>query len=116
MLQEVKSRELAPELQHGQPRSAAAHGADADQKLENQMEKARHYLNDLMVLARMPKGYEIIVERENFVEFVEKAPHADLNIFGLGKSVNKKTMEKLVDQCESTCLFVRDSGHESVLV
>ncbi len=80
------------------------------------MEKARHYLNDLMALARMPKGYEIIVEREDFGGFVEKAPHADLNIFGLGKSVNKKAMESLVRQCESTCLFVRDSGHESVLV
>lgn len=80
------------------------------------IENARHYLHDLMVLARMPKGYEIIVERENFMGYIEKAPHADLNIFGLAIPVDKKMMENLVQQCESTCLFVRDSGHESVLV
>jgi hypothetical protein len=31
------------------------------------MEKARHYLNDLMVLAHMPNGYKIIVARKNLV-------------------------------------------------
>ena len=80
------------------------------------IENARKYLTDLMTLARMPKGYSIIVEQEKMSDYIEKAPHADLNIFGLAKSVDKKAMEDLMHHCESTCFFVKDSGHESVLV
>lgn len=80
------------------------------------IDSARNYLNDLMVLARMPRGYEVVIEQTLFDDYVEKAPHADLNIFGLGDSVHKATMEDLVDRCASSCLFIRDSGRESVLV
>lgn len=80
------------------------------------IEKAQNYLSDLMVLARMPKGYEILVEHDRFTDFWEKAPQADLNIFGLSNTADKGVMENLVHKCESTCLFVRDSGHESILV
>ena len=81
-----------------------------------QIDKARNYLNDLMILARIPKGFDIIVENVDFKTFIEKAPHADLNIFGLAKPFDKKSMETLVKLCESTCMFVQDSGNESVLV
>jgi hypothetical protein len=47
---------------------------------------------------------------------MEKAPHADLNIFGLAKKIDKNMMEQLVERTDSTCMFVRDSGTESVLV
>jgi hypothetical protein len=80
------------------------------------IEIARHYLNDLLILARMPKGYNIIVEHSQFDDYMEKAPHADLNIFGLAKKIDKNMMEQLVERTDSTCMFVRDSGNESVLV
>jgi hypothetical protein len=80
------------------------------------IEIARHYLNDLLILARMPKGYNIIVEHSQFDNYMEKAPHADLNIFGLAKKIDKNMMEQLVERTDSTCMFVRDSGTESVLV
>jgi solute carrier family 12 (sodium/potassium/chloride transporter), member 2 len=80
------------------------------------LDNAKNYLSDLLILARMPKGYKIIVEHEKFDEYIEKTPHADLNIFGLAKKIDKNLMEHLVQQTDSTCMFVMDSGHESVLV
>ena len=80
------------------------------------IDEARTYLSDLLVLARMPKGYRIIVEQSTFDKYLEAAPHADLNIFGLAKKADKDMMENLVQQTDSTCMFVMDSGVESVLV
>ena len=77
---------------------------------------AQQYLNDLMTLARMPNGYSLQVESSPFGEFLEQAPLADLNIFGLGDTVSKASMEETVKATESTCLFVKNSGLESVLV
>lgn len=80
------------------------------------LEDARNYISDLLVLARMPKGYRIIVEHSKFDAYLETAPHADLNIFGLARKADKVMMENLVQQTDSTCMFVMDSGFESVLV
>ena len=77
---------------------------------------AKQYLHDLMTLARMPSGFRLQVEASNFTDFLEQAPLADLNIFGLGNTVSKEFIEATVKSTESTCLFVRDSGLESVLV
>ncbi len=83
---------------------------------EKDIENARHYLSDLMVLARMPRGYEIRVEKADLKEFIEDIPRADINIFGLGQTIDKDYAQKLVKSSESTCLFVKDSGFESILV
>lgn len=83
---------------------------------EEEQPAARQYLQDLMTLARMPEGYKIHIESGEFKAFLEKAPRADMNVFGLGGQVNKAFMEEAVKSTESACLFVRDSGFESVLV
>ena len=80
------------------------------------VEPAKKYLHDLMTLARIPNGYEILAIESSFNSYIHKAPHADINIFGLGSTISKKFMEKAVDSTESTCLFIRNSGTESVLV
>lgn len=77
---------------------------------------ARQYLQDLMTLARMPEGYNIHIESGEFKTFLEQAPRADMNVFGLGGKVNKKFMLEAVKYTEGACLFVKDSGRESVLV
>ena len=77
---------------------------------------ARQYLTDLMKLARIPNGYQVQVEVAPFANFIQRAPKADINIFGLGSTVNKELMEKTVATTESTCLFIKNSGTESVLV
>ena len=83
---------------------------------EKNIEPACHYLSDLMVLARMPIGYQIRVEKGELNDYVKDIPRADVNIFGLGRTLDKAYAEKLVKLSESTCLFVKDSGHESILV
>ncbi len=77
---------------------------------------ARHYLQDLMTLSRMPEGYQIHIESGEFKTFLKNAPRADMNVFGLGGKVNKEFMEASVKYTESACLFIRDSGQESALV
>ena len=83
---------------------------------EKHLEAANQYLNDLLTLARIPNGYKIYAEHSSFSSYIHRAPHADINIFGLGGTVSKSTIEKAVIATESTCLFVRNSGQESVLV
>ena len=80
------------------------------------LEPAQRYLQELMTLARIPSGYKIQVEVSSFSSYISKAPKADINILGLGSTVNKETIEKTVRVTESTCLFVKNSGLESVLV
>ncbi len=80
------------------------------------VERASQYLHDLMVLARMPPGFEIIVEQAPFARYVRRAPRADLNVFGLAREVDREFIGQAVEFTQSTCLFVRDSGQESALV
>jgi hypothetical protein len=49
-------------------------------------------------------------------DFVIQAPVADLNIFGLQRSVNLAFIRRLIAQIDASCIFVRDSGRESALV
>ena len=83
---------------------------------EKEQPHARQYLQDLMTLARIPEGYKIHIESGEFRAFLEKAPRADLNVFGLGGKVNKEFMMEAMKSTEGACLFVKDSGMESVLV
>ena len=77
-------------------------------------EKARDFLAKLIDLGRFPNT-EPVVGEEPFADYVEHAPQADLNIFGLQPKPNFDTIRRLVDTTDSTCMFVRDSGRESAL-
>ena len=79
-------------------------------------EPAEQFLHDLMVLARMPPGYEVVVEHAAIREFLPRAPRADLNMFGLAKPLQVSFAREAPQLCQSSCLFVRNSGRESVLV
>ncbi|MBT3382152.1 MAG: amino acid permease [Prolixibacteraceae bacterium] len=80
---------------------------------EEQKEQARKFMADLMDQARLPKT-EIAVYINNFNELIKKAPNADLNIFGLVPNPDFEFMEKMVDETQTTCLFIRDSGLENI--
>ena len=82
---------------------------------EEHIEQARDYITTLLEYARMSRHMEVVVEGGNFFEYLDKAPRADLNIFGLSTTVDKELMEKLVNRTGSSCLFVLDSGNESAL-
>ncbi len=79
------------------------------------VELAQRFLSNLLAFARMPSDVEILAEHGRFDEFLRRAPRADLNIMGLSEKVDKAGMERLVRQCQGSCLFVLDSGYASAL-
>ncbi len=76
--------------------------------------QAREFMIDLIEQARMPKT-ETFIYVGAFNDFVVNAPAADLNIFGLAEEPDFMFMEKMVNQSQTTCLFIRDSGMENIL-
>ena len=79
-------------------------------------ENAQEFLNNLIELGRMPSGTQAIVGTGSFMEYVQKAPRADLNMFGLAKSdVTLDFINEMAETTHSSCLFVQDSGQESAL-
>jgi len=83
---------------------------------EDGIEPTRRRIERFTEIARMPSRTEIIVSAGEFIETIEKAPGADLNIFGLDESVDCNQMRNVFQAVHSTCIFVRDSGKESVFV
>lgn len=77
-------------------------------------EQARSFLEDLKRLARLPDA-ETFVDTGVFGDYVARAPQADVSVFGLVERPDFDELARLVDRSRSTCLFVRDSGQESVL-
>ncbi|MEM7801438.1 MAG: amino acid permease, partial [Chloroflexota bacterium] len=81
---------------------------------EREEENARHFMSQLMDLARLPDT-EVIVAKEGFAQYVASAPQADLNIFGQTSRQDFDFVRRMVDETKTTCLFARDSGRESAL-
>ena len=80
----------------------------------DQQGKAQDFLEKLIDLGRFPDS-TAITGTEPFDTYIGNAPQADLNIFGLQPEPDFDTIHRLVDQTNSTCMFVRDSGRESAL-
>ena len=51
----------------------------------------------------------------SFNDIVTKAPAADLNMFGMQDTLPYDFIKDMSQKTNSSCLFVRDSGHESIL-
>jgi len=75
---------------------------------------AREFLQTLINLARLPRT-QIEVFIGDFKKIVQSAPSADLNVLGMGDEPDFDFFEKMTTQTQSTCLFVKNSGHESIL-
>ncbi|MEO1032900.1 MAG: amino acid permease [Bacteroidota bacterium] len=81
---------------------------------ENEKANAKKFLNTLISLARLPDTLtEVYVDTFNHV--VANAPSADINIFGMQDTLPYEFIKDMTSKTNSTCLFVRDSGHESIL-
>jgi solute carrier family 12 sodium/potassium/chloride transporter 2 len=92
----------------GRMRLISVVGEDAD------VENARRFLEAVLDLGRIPDT-QVRVLAGTFDDYVPQAPRADINIFGLGRTVEFAFMRRMVDETRSTCLFTRDSGRESAL-
>ncbi len=75
---------------------------------------AKKFLNRLINLARLPETLTE-VHVGNFNTIVQNAPSADLNIFGMDADLKFEFVEDISAKTQSSCLFVKDSGHESIL-
>ena len=73
------------------------------------------FLSRLLEYARMSRGVEVQVAHGGFMDFLSRAPRADINIFGLSAKVDKAFLTTLVTKARGSCLFVLDSGKESAL-
>ena len=80
----------------------------------DEVEKAQDFLEKLIDVGRIPNA-EAHAEPGSFNDFIDRAPQADLNIFGLVPGLHFDFPRRMVDTTQSTCLFVRDSGLESAL-
>ncbi|MGB5431069.1 amino acid permease [Eudoraea sp.] len=83
-------------------------------KDEEERENAQNFLNLLINLARLPETLTE-VKVGNFKDTVAKAPSADLNIFGMEENLRFEFVKEMTLSTNSSCLFVKDSGHESIL-
>jgi amino acid transporter len=80
----------------------------------NDQAEAQKFLNSLISLARLPETLTEVYIGE-FNTYVTKAASADLNIFGMQDTLPYDFIKHMSDKTNSSCLFVRDSGHESIL-
>lgn len=83
-------------------------------KEEAEKENAHKFLNLLINLARLPQTLTE-VHVGNFKNVVADAPSSDLNIFGMDENLRFDFVNEMTHLTNSSCLFVKDSGHESIL-
>jgi amino acid transporter len=82
---------------------------------EKDNRKMHNFLEHLSDQARMPSMTEFHVLNGEFQIAAQKAPAADINIFGLAKTLQLDFIREIPELTQSSCLFVKDSGHESAL-
>jgi len=80
----------------------------------NEEDNAKEFLSLLINLARLPETLTE-VHIGNFSSVINSAPSADLNIFGMDEDLKFEFVKEMSARTKSTCLFVKDSGHESIL-
>lgn len=79
-------------------------------------EKARAAQERLFDRARLPVATEAVILIGEFKAMIPSAPDADLNIFGISNELDGDTMHNLATAANTSCLFVKDSGDESMVV
>lgn len=81
---------------------------------EKERDNAAAFLKSLITLARIPQTLtEVYVG--DFKNIVKHAPAADINIFGMEENLSAPFITQMTTKTNSSCLFVKDSGHESIL-
>ncbi len=83
---------------------------------KSQKKRFYSFLEYLCDQARLPSITELCVLEGKFLEAMPRAPRADINVFGMAPEVSLDLVRLIGTTVNSSCLFVGDSGHESVLV
>ncbi len=87
--------------------------ATQDEKDKDRLYRFLEKLNDQ---ARLPSLTEFHVLHGSFEDTLKSAPRVDINLFGLGDTLDFKFMRNASEWTKSSCLFVCDSGRENALV
>jgi amino acid transporter len=82
---------------------------------KSKTKKLREFLINLSDQARLPSITEFYVLEGEFFNVLEKAPRADINIFGLAEKLSFDFMRKVAHTINTSCMFVGDSGSEDAL-
>ncbi len=82
------------------------------EKKENR-QKAHDFLKKLIDLARLPIEESIVIDGSFYDQF-SRAPLADLNVFGLFDDKDINHFRGVALRINTSCLFIRDSGHENI--
>ena len=86
--------------------------AVTDEATQTQGER---FLTDLIDRARLEHFAKPFVFVGGFDDALEGSPQADLTILGVPGVPTQEAIEMLCTKVNSSCIFVRDSGNESVL-
>lgn len=81
---------------------------------ESEVENAHEYMENLLDVSRL-KGVTAHVEIGTFEDALKTAPQADLDFFGLAADPDLEVLRTYVEITRSACVFVADSGRESIL-
>lgn len=82
---------------------------------ENDRRRLNRFLTRLSDQARLPAMTDFHILVGKFSENLERAPRADVNIFGLAEKLSFDFMRNATVATKSSCVFVGDSGQESAL-
>ena len=83
---------------------------------ESEHAKAHRELKAIIDRGRLKPETRIIIKQMGFFDALSEAPEADLHIFGISADFNSDRMREIRDKLERSCLFIMDSGAESIFV
>jgi len=77
--------------------------------------EAYTFLQKLIDQGRLSRRTGVHVSDEDFIDALKASPYADIHIFGLSTTVEMQRLFKIRDACGGACIFLMDSGQESIL-
>jgi amino acid transporter len=77
--------------------------------------KAGVFLQRLIQAGRLPSSTGVDVAAGDFLAAVRASSYADVHMFGIATTVDVPRLEEIRDAAGGACLFLMDSGQESVL-
>jgi amino acid permease len=81
----------------------------------DQAPQARVFLNTLIEQGRLPASTQASVSTAPFMEALKAAGPADIHLLGLPQYIDLERLRAIRDTVDGPCLFLRDSGQESLL-
>jgi hypothetical protein len=76
---------------------------------------ANDFLHRLIDQGRLAPQTEIFVGEGDFLQAAAASPYADIHLFGLPTTIDKTRLIEIRDVCGGACVFLLDSGQESIL-